>query len=155
MPVLDDKPCLDPAPYADEDQPSDSIPEESRLGIKVRLEKGFLVGYGSIYIYCIWNPSKDEILHVQDVRFDETRRYDPEEVFLQRECREAFFKLFLPRRCNTNEPIPLILIRLVIFAGYSAQFFPVSILLALGIHDIVLSSSSLIRSSRFSTQRIV
>jgi hypothetical protein len=38
---------------------------------------GYLVGYDSSNIFRIWVPHRRTVIRARDVRFDETKRYDP------------------------------------------------------------------------------
>ncbi|EKG18601.1 Integrase catalytic core [Macrophomina phaseolina MS6] len=41
---------------------------------------GYLVGYDSTNIFCIWIPSQDKVIRTRDVTFDKTSFYDPTET---------------------------------------------------------------------------
>ena len=49
---------------------------------------GYLVGYDSSNIFRIWVPHRRTVIRARDVRFDETKRYDPQEVNLVDKLRQ-------------------------------------------------------------------
>ena len=44
---------------------------------------GYLVGYDSTNIFRVWVPQKKRILRLRDVKVDETKRYDPDQPYLE------------------------------------------------------------------------
>ncbi|OXV06537.1 hypothetical protein Egran_05695, partial [Elaphomyces granulatus] len=49
---------------------------------------GYLVGYDSTNIFRVWVPHSKKVIRVRDVRFDETKRYDPRDPDLSIAARQ-------------------------------------------------------------------
>src|SRR6266480_2591837 len=57
-----------------------------------RIHIGYLIGYESTTIYRIWIPGKDSIERVRNVTFDETLRYDPDELQIDHELQSQLIE---------------------------------------------------------------
>lgn len=54
------------------------IPKKQKL--RPRAQIGYLIGYQSSNIFRIWIPQEHKVIATRDVRFDESRRYDPDDM---------------------------------------------------------------------------
>jgi hypothetical protein len=63
------------------------IPKLQKM--RARAQIGYLVGYDSSNIFRIWNPRKNTVFSTRDVKFDETRKFDPKSPYAEDQLLEA------------------------------------------------------------------
>ena len=58
-----------------------NIPKKSKMAPRALI--GYLVGYDSTNIFRVWVPQKRKVIRSRDVIFDEDKRYDPNQPYLE------------------------------------------------------------------------
>ena len=90
------------------------IPRRSKLDPRAHI--GYLVGYDSTNIFCIWIPSRNKVIQTRDVTFDENVFYDPSTVdigiLLREEVENIIESLEIPEIQLHTEKINNILLEM-------------------------------------------
>jgi hypothetical protein len=63
------------------------VPKKQKVGQRSLI--GYLVGYDSTNIFRVWVPQKKRILRLRDVKIDETKRYDPDNPYIEDLLKES------------------------------------------------------------------
>jgi hypothetical protein len=57
------------------------IPKKQKL--RSRAQIGYLLGYNSSNIFRIWIPQEHKVIATRDVTFDESKKYDPDDLIFE------------------------------------------------------------------------